>query len=258
MNSDDVILRIETYTPLVTKGSELTANEVDQNFVNIYKDLENKAEATGVGAYDGGTTYQLSQAVTYNGRTWLYVNAVPADGIQPGTDFLYWVEIDPTFLAHRENSDTKLAEFTADEVSATDLKRGVEKTASYTIDSGDYYLLNQPYASVPVAFTPTAGRAVVLSRPPMLTVYDAGDPIVFASGEYLEVVNAPATHVAPVMSYFSDALLADADVIERNWTGSTFQQYEAILNATVRIRATAALSGGTGGYLTFTFYYREI
>lgn len=39
MESTGIILRIEGYEPLTTKGSELTFEDLDNNFIKIYQDL---------------------------------------------------------------------------------------------------------------------------------------------------------------------------------------------------------------------------
>jgi len=44
MAIDDILLRTETYSPLVTKGSDLTPSEMDVNFREIYKALINSQE----------------------------------------------------------------------------------------------------------------------------------------------------------------------------------------------------------------------
>jgi hypothetical protein len=44
MSITDIILRVETYLPLVTKGSDLTPEEMDVNFREIYKALVDSAE----------------------------------------------------------------------------------------------------------------------------------------------------------------------------------------------------------------------
>ena len=41
---DDILLKIETYLPLITKGAILTPSEVDINFIEIYKALVNTME----------------------------------------------------------------------------------------------------------------------------------------------------------------------------------------------------------------------
>jgi len=39
MESTGIILRSEAYEPLATKGSELTFEDLDGNFIKIYQDL---------------------------------------------------------------------------------------------------------------------------------------------------------------------------------------------------------------------------
>jgi hypothetical protein len=253
MNSDDIILRVETYAPLVTKGSELTANEVDLNFVNIYKDLENKAEATGVGAYDGGTTYQLTQAVTYNGRTWAYVNAVATAGVQPGTDPLYWVEIDPTILVHRRNSDTKLAEFTADEVSAAEIKAIVSKYVTFTkvftrAEVLDFFF--DVYEVVPAVAS--KGYQLVSAY---IDVDDDGTPFTFASGEYVRLINGLG--ISEILTEFGDASITNTGV--KRFAAPMYKSYEIVPNSALYLNSSAIITaGGAAATISITLTYELV
>lgn len=259
MNTDNIVLALATFAGLTTKGTALTT-EFDENLINIYKDFLAKAEAGGLDAYDNVATYELSQAVTYNGRTWVYVNATPTDGITPGTDITYWVEIDPTALIHRRNSDTKLAEFTADEVSAADLKTLLdlsegEQLFEHTLSAGEYSDLFNSYVGCPIVLTPSSGKGVVLTRPLSMVVDDAGDPIVFDPSGELQLINASSSHPLPVLASFTSDQLTYANGTWRSDYGSP---YQVLTDAVLKFRTTHLLSGGASGSLTISIYYREI
>jgi hypothetical protein len=119
MNSDNIILRQNNYPPLTNKGAVLDSNDFDNNFINVYKDLEALKETEGVEAYNAGTTYDDSvvQFTTYLGRFWKWVNGSPGAGVTP-VNGVYWQEAFPTVMAHRKNSDTILDEGGANEISA--------------------------------------------------------------------------------------------------------------------------------------------
>lgn len=121
LQTASMILRILVNAPLTTKGDELTWEELDGNLIKIYLDLAAKVKAGSIPDFDSGTTYSLGDAANYNDLTWLYLNAAPAAGIDPGSDPLYWGEVDPTFFIHEKDKDIMLAKGTAYEVSAEDL-----------------------------------------------------------------------------------------------------------------------------------------
>lgn len=122
MYSDNILLRQAIQAGLTTKGSDLTAEEVDANFIAVWQDLQSRVSAGSADAYDSGTSYSLTQVVTYDGKTWVYIFATPASGVTPGSDPDYWETITIEALSHRRNSDTILAEGTTDEVSAAEIR----------------------------------------------------------------------------------------------------------------------------------------
>ena len=64
--------------------------------------------------------------VTYDGRLWKFVNAVPSVNVTPGTNESYWIEVFPTELAHRKNSDTILDEGGTNEVTASEIRAFID------------------------------------------------------------------------------------------------------------------------------------
>jgi len=135
MNSDSLILRQTDNAPLTNKASNLDAADFDGNMIKIYDDLVALASTLGVDAYDSGTTYDdtVNQFATNGGRLYQWINASSGFGQTP-PNATYWLEVFPTILGHRKNSDTLLAEGTADEVSAADIKAFIAAGLTSTTD----------------------------------------------------------------------------------------------------------------------------
>ena len=128
MNSDNLILRQTDYPPLVNKDDFLDNADFDSNMINIYDDLLALCLTNGVIAYDISTEYDdaVVNYATYSGKLWKFVNAVPASNVTPGTNELYWLEVFPTEMAHRKNSDTILDEGGTNEVTASEIRAFID------------------------------------------------------------------------------------------------------------------------------------
>jgi len=126
MQSDNILLRTLIVAGLTTKASELTAEELDQNFVYIWEDLKARSIAGNVPAYSGVKTYTLGETATYGDATWVYVNAVDDSGIIPGSDPDYWETINVEALAHNQNTDEALGFGSADYVTAAEIRAFID------------------------------------------------------------------------------------------------------------------------------------
>lgn len=128
MNSENLILRETEYAPLVNKDDFLDNTDFDSNMINIYEDFVALCVTNGVIAYSEGTEYDDSivNYATYDSKLWKFVNAVPASNVTPGTNESYWIEVFPTELAHRKNSDTILDEGGLNEVSASEIRAFID------------------------------------------------------------------------------------------------------------------------------------
>jgi hypothetical protein len=132
-NLDSIKLRSLSDPTLTAKGSELTWDEEDENFVIIHDAISELAnvEVSGVDPYDAGTEYSTADPyVTYNGNTWQYINAIPQTGVTPGTDALTWSLVSNGLFTHQQNTDTILANGTADEVSAAEIRAFIDAGGS--------------------------------------------------------------------------------------------------------------------------------
>lgn len=128
MNSENLILRETEYAPLVNKDDFLDNTDFDSNMINIYDDFVALCVTNGVIAYNISTEYDdtVVNYATYDGKLWKFVNAVPASNVTPGTNESYWIEVFPTELAHRKNSDTILDEGGLNEVSASEIRAFID------------------------------------------------------------------------------------------------------------------------------------
>jgi hypothetical protein len=74
--------------------------------------------------YDPLTTYEGSVGVVvqFNSQLWLFVDEIDKTGITPGTLVTAWAPFSMLELAHAQNTDKKLAEFTSNEVSAAEIR----------------------------------------------------------------------------------------------------------------------------------------
>ena len=128
MNSDNLILRQTDYPPLINKDDFLDNADFDSNMINIYDDLLSLCLTNGVIAYDISTEYDdaVINYATYSGKLWKFVNPIPASNVTPGTNELYWLEVFPTEMAHRKNSDTILDEGGTNEVTASEIRAFID------------------------------------------------------------------------------------------------------------------------------------
>lgn len=130
----EILLRELTDPNYSTKGSELTFEELDTNF----KLLADALQALGIqdtssfDDYDPGFTYQGTETyyAAYDGNIWKFVSPFDQTGITPGTDSSVWMLASSGVFAHVQNTDTILAEGTADEVSAAEIRAFIDGSTS--------------------------------------------------------------------------------------------------------------------------------
>jgi hypothetical protein len=137
---DEILLREKVDPVLTAKGSALTFDQEDTNFVIIHDAIRelSEVEVGGIDAYNAGTEYSLTVPatyVTYNNNTWQFISAIPQTGVTPGSDPTVWRLASQGFFSHRQNSDEILAEGTADEVSATEIRAAVDAISLAALDS---------------------------------------------------------------------------------------------------------------------------
>lgn len=126
MNSENLILRETDNLPLINKNDFIENADFDSNFINIFNDFLALCDTNSVDAYSSVTTYTLGNYVVYNNKLWESVSSDAFANVTPGTDTDYWVDRFPTILGHIQNSDTILAENTADEVTASEIRAFID------------------------------------------------------------------------------------------------------------------------------------
>ncbi len=98
MSKKDILLRSLNNPPLVTKGSTLTLDELDANFVELYNALVALSDGSNIPAYDNSILYSIGAYVSYSGQAYKMINAAPQVNVTPGTDTLTWIEVYATDL----------------------------------------------------------------------------------------------------------------------------------------------------------------
>lgn len=136
INTDTLVLRDTANPPLTNKQAVLDVNDFDQNLIKVYNDFLALSVTNSVDAYNASTVYDdtIVQYATFSGRTYKWINGTPGSGITPDTDPLKWLEVFPTELAHRKNSDLTLAEGTSDEVTAAEIRAYIDGGLTTTTD----------------------------------------------------------------------------------------------------------------------------
>lgn len=287
MNSDNLILRETTFPPLVNKNDFLNSAEFDANFINIYEDLVSLCSTTGVIEFDEGTTYDdsINQFASYNGRLYRWIDPAPGAGVTPGTEGAseYWTEIFPTDLAHRKNSDEFLAEGTADEVSAAEIRAFIDAGLTTTTDlsitekTGTSFKLNSstgadvtiPAATSSEAGLLTAGDKVKLQR---LTGTNTGDQTLESLGaeavankttdfstlndELYPSVQATETRIGERIDELKGSPPAELDTLEKMASAIANPTRMTTLGknstgSTLRKGTVVYINGASGGVPTF-------
>lgn len=125
MALQDFIFRTITKAGYTTKGSELSWTELDENFEVLIDELANSnSGAVGnIAPYNPSTTYDNTNPtyVSYVGNIYQYISGTPSAGNTPDVSPTFWQVVSSGVLTHQQNTDTKLAQGTANEVSASAL-----------------------------------------------------------------------------------------------------------------------------------------
>lgn len=119
-----------------------------------------------------------------------------------------------------------------------------------------------------LAITPSAGKAIRLVKPPVIRAYRDGLPIIFASGEYIQILNEFGPYGDGIMSMFDDRFVTPYEGVS---TGSFFHSYYMPFNGqstpsiphtctgSVYIWSTFPISGGgPNAKIVITIWYEEI
>ena len=131
----NLIFRSLSASPYITKGASLTWTEEDLNFKIIGDAIQelNTQNTSNFTAWNSGTTYGVTTPATYVSHASNTYKAIgTSTGVTPGTDITKWVITSAGEFAHVQNTDTKLASGTSNEVTASQLKIVVDAYAKNT------------------------------------------------------------------------------------------------------------------------------
>lgn len=245
---DNVLLRSLSDPVLATKGSELTWDEEDTNFVILHDAIKelSAVSVSGIDAYSGGEEYSLGDFVTYNNNTWEYINAIPQTGVTPGTDPTVWQIASQGLFSHQQNTDTYLNFGGANEVSAADLRAFLD--AGQYDDSGVVYIDGSRPMTDNLQFT--AGNKGLLwnstssikDNSGELTI-SANDVLTIASVNSDININSPGT-----------ITVGSAALVLNYATASTVVYADASKNLISLANGTGALTNNGSGTLTWVAY----
>lgn len=132
MAKEDLKLRSLANPTLTAKGSELTWDELDQNFVELYNQLLLLSNSSFISAYNNAIEYNntLNRYVIYGLQLWKFINATPQTDVTPGTDPATWEKAYATDLVHQINKDTKLDEGNANQVTAAEIRATIDEVTA--------------------------------------------------------------------------------------------------------------------------------
>lgn len=104
-----ILLREKSNPNYVAKGSSLTWDEEDTNFIllgDAVRELQTPSDS-GFSPYDNSKTYSnvLPDYVSYNGNIYEYIKAFPQSGVTPGSDPLTWKVASVGQFSHQQNTD---------------------------------------------------------------------------------------------------------------------------------------------------------
>jgi hypothetical protein len=124
----EIILREVVDPDFQTKNDDLTWGELDGNIVILADAIRelSEVEISGIEAYNPATEYSNGDYVTYNNNTWQYIYPTPATGQTPSNSSIYWEIRSQGLFSHVQNTDTKLAEGTSDEVTAAEIRAFID------------------------------------------------------------------------------------------------------------------------------------
>jgi hypothetical protein len=130
----DILFRFITKVGYTTKVTELTHEELDQNFENIIDHLnaQTSGAAANIEPYNGGTTYDPADSpvyVSYNGNVYLLIDASPVTGVVPDANPASWELTSVGALVHKQNSDTALDIGKLNEVTAAEIRAHLDAFA---------------------------------------------------------------------------------------------------------------------------------
>lgn len=248
---DELILRTESFPPLITKGSKLTWSEMDDNFTKIYAVLQGILNGANVQAYDAGVEYDFystdpaKKFASYNSRIWkaVYVGSPSGfTGQTPDEAGGYWEQVSLAELLGNPVALTKIAEAFDNSLSPEPIYAGEWISSS-----------NKDLFTNPLELLPASGDANIAYVPVGLGFQlDANVPFDFGAAG-LHVQYSTASAAAKLFS-ITQANINSAVDITRDIVAGTMV---IIFNDSIILTAAADATVGTGVYY-FRIYYKKV
>lgn len=125
----DIILRVISKAGFVTKGSELTWIEHDNNWAALIDAVQALNSTGNIAPYNPAQAYPLNNTggspvttyVSYNGNVYLFIGTPYQTGVTPGVNPSVWQLVSTGALAHQQNTDTYLDIAGANAISASEI-----------------------------------------------------------------------------------------------------------------------------------------
>lgn len=112
----------------LVKGSQLTHEELDGNFIYLDDRVSGMTSSVDVAPYNGGTTYTGSTYVSYAGNLYLHISGTPTTGVIPDSDPTKWQLVSSGVLIHEKNKDTYLDFGGANQVAASEIRTLIDNS----------------------------------------------------------------------------------------------------------------------------------
>jgi hypothetical protein len=145
-----LILRTVSASPLTTKGSQLTWDELDENFTKIFFAMGEILNGANVTAYDAGATYDansenpVQKYVSYGSKIWeaVYTGSPSSFTGQTPSEGTYWTQTTLAQMLGNPNALTKIAEafdetLNPSQLYETEWQSSTVKTLTTPIDVTD-------------------------------------------------------------------------------------------------------------------------
>lgn len=112
----------------LVKGTQLTHEELDGNFVFLNDRISGLTSSVDVAPYNGGTTYTGSTYVSYSGNLYLHISGTPTTGVIPDSDPTKWQLVSSGVLIHEKNKDQYLDFGGANQVAASEIRSLIDNS----------------------------------------------------------------------------------------------------------------------------------
>lgn len=137
-----ILLREKSNPNYMAKGSSLTWDEEDTNFIllgDAVRELQVPGDS-GFSPYDNSKTYSnvLPDYVSYDGNIYEYIKAFPQSGVTPGSDPLTWQVASVGQFSHQQNTDQYVDFGGAYETSAQEIYTAVHSNSGDQIFRGTW------------------------------------------------------------------------------------------------------------------------